>query len=62
MESFRSSQELPMQAVVARVMRALSVKQSSDEVARRGATEFAAELLDNYRTLLAQRDRSPRAH
>jgi hypothetical protein len=49
-----------MQAVVERVMRAFAIKHPSDEkteTVRRNAAEFAAELLDNYRIQLAQRDR-----
>ncbi|MBN9004212.1 MAG: hypothetical protein J0H40_02250 [Rhizobiales bacterium] len=61
----RSGQELSMQAVVERVMRAFAIKHPSDEkaeTARRNAAELAAELLDNYRIRIAQRDRLSHTH
>lgn len=54
-----------MQAVVERVMRAFAIKHPSDEkaeTARRNAAELAAELLDNYRIRIAQRDRLSHTH
>jgi hypothetical protein len=54
-----------MQAVVERVMRAFAIKHPSGEkagIARRDAAEFAAELLDNYRAQLVQREQPPQTH
>jgi hypothetical protein len=59
-----AGQELSMQAVVERVMRAFTLKNSlSDEKAdraRRTPAELAAELLENYRAQLLQRAQPPR--
>jgi hypothetical protein len=56
---FRLKPELSMQAVVDRVLRALTLRQPiSDEEAeavRREATEFAIDLLAKYREQLAHR-------
>lgn len=65
MGSFRSSQELPMQAVVERVMRAFAIKHPLGKkvgMAPQDPAEFAAELLENYRALLAQREAPPQTH
>jgi hypothetical protein len=59
-----AGQELSMQAVVERVMRAITLKNSlSDEKAdgaRRTPAELAADLLENYRAQLLQRVQPPR--
>jgi hypothetical protein len=57
-ESFNRNQELAMQAIVEKVMRAFSVKHPvSDDAAKpaQQATELAAELLENYKKQLARR-------
>jgi hypothetical protein len=57
-ESFNRDQEFAMQAIVEKVMRALSVKHPvSDDEAKpaREAAELAAELLENYKKQLARR-------
>jgi hypothetical protein len=58
-ESFNRDQELAMQAIVDKVMRAFSFKHPvSDDEAKRAhqeATELAVELLENYKGQLARR-------
>jgi hypothetical protein len=54
-----------MQAVVERVMRAFAIKHPLGKkvgMAPQDPTEFAAELLENYRALLAQREAPPQTH
>jgi hypothetical protein len=58
-ESFNRDQELAMQAIVDKVMRAFSFKNPvSDDEAKRvhqEVTELAVELLENYKSQLARR-------
>jgi hypothetical protein len=57
-ESFNRNQELAMQAIVEKVIRAFSVKHpvSDDETKpAQQATELAAKLLENYKKQLARR-------
>ena len=55
-----------MQAVVERVMRTFiskhHVSRDKTEAVRRGATDFAAELLEKYQGRLEHRARPPRNH
>ncbi|MGN6116496.1 MAG: hypothetical protein ACTHN2_13360 [Nitrobacter sp.] len=54
-----------MQAVVERVMRAFAIKHPLGKkagTAPRDPAEFAAELLENYRALLSQREAPPQTH
>jgi hypothetical protein len=58
-EGFNRDEELPMQAIVDKVMRVFTFKHpvSDDEakLVRQEPTDFAAELLENYKSQLAQR-------
>jgi hypothetical protein len=59
---FQRSQECAMQAIVEKVMRAFTHKSPvSDDAAGRGrqeATEFATQLLENFKQQLALRSRN----
>lgn len=55
-----------MQTVVDRVMRAFAIKhpltEAESRAIRQEVTEFAAELLEKYKTQLAQRALPPHSH
>jgi hypothetical protein len=62
---FRSGQELPMQAIVERVIRTFTLKSSPSSENGDGncrtPAELAADLLENYKAHLLQRAQPPRS-